>query len=150
MSEMGALAARQLHAILPALVDVDDIRAREVAAVDDDIDARYHETFDQLLTLMRADAGNVNRGTHLLLVAHDLERIRSLVINLGLPVDRPPGLDRRTIVAAMRRDKKVRGGVLRLALPERIGRHSGGAHYLVTVPPEHILWVLGDTIGRGT
>jgi phosphate transport system protein len=83
LSEIGALAAHQLHAILLALVDVDDIRAREVAAVDDDIDARYHETFDQLLGLMRADSANVNRGTHLLLAAHDIERIGDRVTNIA-------------------------------------------------------------------
>ena len=83
LPEIGALAAEQLHAILLALVAVDEVRAREVAAVDDDIDARYHATFDQLLGLMRADGTNVNRGTHLLLVAHDLERIGDRVTNIA-------------------------------------------------------------------
>ncbi len=83
LPEMGALAEQLLHAILLALVNVDEIKAREVAALDDDIDAKYHETFDQLLGLMRADAANVIRGTHLLLVAHDLERIGDRVTNIA-------------------------------------------------------------------
>jgi phosphate transport system protein len=83
MPEIGALAVQQLHAILRALVDVDEVAAREVAAVDDEIDARYHAAFAQLLDLMRADGANVDRGTHLLLVAHDLERIGDRVTNIA-------------------------------------------------------------------
>ena len=83
LPEMGALATQQLHAILLALVDVDEVTAREIAAVDDEIDVRYHEIFEQLLVLMRADSANVNRGTHLLLVAHDLERIGDRVTNIA-------------------------------------------------------------------
>jgi len=83
LSEIGSLAVQQLHAILLALVDVDEVAARHVAAADDDIDDRYHAAFDQLLRLMRADAANVDRGTHLLLVAHDLERIGDRVTNIA-------------------------------------------------------------------
>ena len=83
LPEMGGLAVQQLHAILLALVDVDEIAAREVAAVDDEIDIRYHASFEQLLDAMRADANNVDRGTRLLLVAHDLERIGDRVTNIA-------------------------------------------------------------------
>ena len=83
LPEMGALAVTQLHAILLALVDVDDVAARNVAAVDDEIDVRYHDSFDQLLQAMRADPGNVDRGTRLLLLAHDLERIGDRVTNIA-------------------------------------------------------------------
>lgn len=81
--EIGALVAQQLHAILRALVDVDEVAAREVAAVDDDVDVRYHDTFDRLLALMQADTANVDDGTHLLLIAHDLERIGDRVTNIA-------------------------------------------------------------------
>jgi phosphate transport system protein len=83
LPEIGELAIRQLHAILQALVAVDEDGARKVAAVDDEIDERYHATFERLLDLMRADEGNVERGTRLLLVAHDFERIGDRVTNIA-------------------------------------------------------------------
>jgi phosphate transport system protein len=83
LPEIGDLAARQLHSILEALVAVDEDGARKVAAVDDEIDERYHAAFERLLELMRADAANVERGTRLLLVAHDLERIGDRVTNIA-------------------------------------------------------------------
>jgi phosphate transport system protein len=83
LPEMGRLASDQLHEILRALVEVDEVRAREVAAVDDEIDAKYHESFDGLLDEMRAEAANVDPGSRLLLVAHDLERIGDRVTNIA-------------------------------------------------------------------
>jgi phosphate transport system protein len=83
MAEIGQLAVQQLHEILRALVEVDEIRARRIAADDDEIDVRYHESFERLLDAMRADAGNVDVGSRLLLVAHDLERIGDRVTNIA-------------------------------------------------------------------
>lgn len=61
-------------------------------------------------------------------------RVAALLGDLGLPVRIPQGLDPDRILDAMRRDKKVRRGELRFALPERLGRHAGGAGYTVPVP----------------
>ncbi len=80
---MGHLAAELVHAILPALVDVDQAGAREVAARDDEIDHLYHATFAELLDLMRADPANVERGARILLAAHYLERIGDRVTNIA-------------------------------------------------------------------
>jgi 3-dehydroquinate synthase len=41
--------------------------------------------------------------------------------SIGLPVSIPPGLDRAEIIAAMKRDKKVAGGLVKFALPAAIG-----------------------------
>jgi 3-dehydroquinate synthase len=57
----------------------------------------------------------------------DADRIEALLARLGLPVRPPRGLDRRRLSDAMRVDKKTRGGVVRCALPERIGRMARGA-----------------------
>jgi 3-dehydroquinate synthase len=54
------------------------------------------------------------------------QRIRSLLRTLGLPVRAPAGLDPVELVRAMSRDKKVKGGILRCALPARIGRALDG------------------------
>jgi phosphate transport system protein len=57
--------------------------ARDVAARDDEVDRLYHRTFDQVVELMRADPGNVDRGTRVLFAAHYLERIGDRVTNIA-------------------------------------------------------------------
>jgi phosphate transport system protein len=83
LTRMGELVIGQAHGVLRALVDIDDARAREVAAGDDDIDALYHRLFDEVLELMRTDPANVDRGARLLFAAHYLERIGDRVTNIA-------------------------------------------------------------------
>ena len=83
LPDMAELCAGQVRDVLRALVDVDEAHARKVAAVDDDIDRLYHTIFDEVLELMRADPGNVNRGTRILFAAHYLERIGDRVTNIA-------------------------------------------------------------------
>jgi phosphate transport system protein len=83
LPRMGELAAALVGDILRALVDVDVHHAREVAARDDEIDTLYHRTFDEVVQLMRADPGNVERGTRILFAAHYLERIGDRVTNIA-------------------------------------------------------------------
>ena len=83
LPEMGEIAAQQVNGVLRALIDVDQALARQVAARDDDIDHLYHRTFDEVLELMRADPGNVDRGTRILFAAHYLERIGDRVTNIA-------------------------------------------------------------------
>jgi phosphate transport system protein len=80
---MAELASEQVRGVLRALVDLDTTRAREVAARDDDMDDLYHQTFAGVLELMRADPGNVERGTRVLFAAHYLERIGDRVTNIA-------------------------------------------------------------------
>ena len=47
------------------------------------IDDLYHRIFDDVLELMRADPGNVERGTRVLFAAHYLERIGDRVTNIA-------------------------------------------------------------------
>ena len=54
-----------------------------MAAGDDEIDTLYHQTFDEVLDLMRADPDNVDRGTRILFAAHYLERIGDRVTNIA-------------------------------------------------------------------
>jgi len=83
LPRMGELAAEQVRSVLRALVDLDVDAAREVAARDDDVDRLYHAIFDEVLELMRADSGNVERGTRILFAAHYLERIGDRVTNIA-------------------------------------------------------------------
>jgi phosphate transport system protein len=80
---MGELAAVLVGSILRALVDIDVDAARAVAVRDDEIDLLYHKTFDEVVQLMRADPGNVERGTRILFAAHYIERIGDRVTNIA-------------------------------------------------------------------
>jgi phosphate transport system protein len=80
---MGDLAATLVHGILRALVDIDQVGARAVAARDDEIDDMYHKTFADVVALMRADPENVERGTRILFAAHYIERIGDRVTNIA-------------------------------------------------------------------
>ncbi len=63
------------------------------------------------------------------------ERIEALLAAFGLPVRAPRRLDRDRLLAALRRDKKTRAGVVRCALPARIGRMPKGPDPCVGVDP---------------
>jgi phosphate transport system protein len=80
---MGELAAVLVGEILRALIDVDVALARKVAARDDEVDDLYHKTFAEVVDLMRADPGNVDRGTRILFAAHYIERIGDRVTNIA-------------------------------------------------------------------
>ena len=80
---LGERVADQVRGIIRALVDNDEARAREVAAVDDAVDELYHSIFAQCLDLMRADPANVDPGTRILFAAHYLERIGDRVTNIA-------------------------------------------------------------------
>jgi phosphate transport system protein len=83
LPRMGELAAELVRGVLRALVDLDVATAREVAARDDEMDRLYHRIFDEVVELMRADSGNVERGTRILFAAHYLERIGDRVTNIA-------------------------------------------------------------------
>jgi phosphate transport system protein len=83
LPEMGELAADQVQGVLRALVDVDVVMAREVAAREDEIDHLFHRTYDEVIELMRADPDNVERGTRIMFAAYYLERIGDRVTNIA-------------------------------------------------------------------
>jgi phosphate transport system protein len=83
LTPMAVLAGRQVRDVVMALVDVDDDRAREVAARDDEIDRLYHQVFADVLDEMRSDPAKVDPGTRILFAAHYLERIGDRVTNIA-------------------------------------------------------------------
>jgi phosphate transport system protein len=83
LPRMAELTAELVAGMIVALVETDEVRAREVAARDDDIDALYHALFDEVLRLMRSDPQNVDPGTRVLFAAHYLERIGDRVTNIA-------------------------------------------------------------------
>jgi phosphate transport system protein len=83
LPQLGERVADLVAGIIRALVDVDMDRAREVAKLDDEVDAAYHGIFDRVLALMREDPANVEPGTRVLFAAHYLERIGDRVTNIA-------------------------------------------------------------------
>jgi phosphate transport system protein len=83
LPRLGELTADLVHGIIRALVDVDEIKAREVAVMDDQVDDLYHQIFDEVLRLMREDPANVEPGTRILFASHYLERIGDRVTNIA-------------------------------------------------------------------
>ncbi len=83
LPRLGEQVAVLVDGIIRALVDVDEIRAREVAALDDEVDELYHRIFDDVLVLMAEDPANVDPGTRILFASHYLERIGDRVTNIA-------------------------------------------------------------------
>jgi phosphate transport system protein len=83
LTPMAQLAARQVRDVVMALVDIDEAKAREVAARDDEIDRLYHQVFDDVLAEMRTDPAKVDPGTRILFAAHYIERIGDRVTNIA-------------------------------------------------------------------
>ena len=75
------------------------------------------------------------------------QRIRSVLERLHLPVERPDASHVDDLIAAMRADKKVRAGEIRLALPRAIGAAHGddGHGWTVAVDEATIRQVLVNT-----
>jgi phosphate transport system protein len=83
LARIGNLAADQVRGVVSALIDVDDVVARRVAAHDDEIDHGYRLVFSEFIDLMRADPETVERGTRMILAAHWVERIGDRVTNIA-------------------------------------------------------------------
>ena len=75
------------------------------------------------------------------------QRIRAVLERLHLPVERPDASHVDDLIAAMRADKKVRAGEIRLALPRAIGTaHGNDVHgWTVAVDEATIRQVLVNT-----
>jgi phosphate transport system protein len=83
---MGELAIGQVHDILEALIEENEIHARQVAGRDNEIDRLYHRVFEELVAEMgkgEQDSDGALRSVTLLLVAHNLERIADRVTNVA-------------------------------------------------------------------
>jgi phosphate transport system protein len=79
---MAEKARDMLHQALKAFVQQDVELARAIPARDDEVDALYNQVYRELLTYIMADPRTINQATHLLWVAHNLERAADRVINL--------------------------------------------------------------------
>ncbi len=71
-----------LQRSLLAYTTVDVALAQEITAEDEKVDQLYEQTFRELLTYMLEDEKTIKRAMHLVLVAHNLERIADRVTNI--------------------------------------------------------------------
>lgn len=79
---MSLIAREMLSSSITAFVEQDEAMARRVAIRDDEIDDLYDQIYRELLTYMMADPSTINRATHLLWAAHNVERIGDRVTNI--------------------------------------------------------------------
>lgn len=79
---MGVIAREMLDAAVKAYINNDQVAARAVAARDDELDDLYDLIVSHLMDYMVNDPTTIERATHLLWVAHNLERIGDRVTNI--------------------------------------------------------------------
>jgi phosphate transport system protein len=79
---MSEIARSMLHDAITAFIEDDQASARAIVTRDDEVDALYEQIYRELLTFMLADPTTIDQATHLLWVAHNLERIADRVTNI--------------------------------------------------------------------
>ena len=82
LPRMADLAVEMLRESLEAFKHRDADRARSIMDRDDEVDALYDQVYRELLTYMLGDPRTIERATHLIWVAHNLERIADRVTNI--------------------------------------------------------------------
>jgi len=80
MAEKGR---QLLHQQLDAFIRRDPDTARRLGIEDDEVDALYDQVYRELMFFMTQDPKTITRATHLLWVAHNLERIADRTTNVG-------------------------------------------------------------------
>lgn len=80
---MAEKAQLMLHRSLDALVERDAELAVQICQDDDEVDALYDQVYKELLVYMINDPITIDRATHLLWVAHNLERIADRSTNIA-------------------------------------------------------------------
>ena len=71
-----------LHRALSAFISGDDKTARTIPSEDDQVDRLYNQIYRDLIQKMASDPTTIDRATHLLWVAHNLERFADRVTNI--------------------------------------------------------------------
>jgi phosphate transport system protein len=82
LPRMCDVARSMLSDSITAFITGDAESAREIVTRDDEVDHLYDQIYRELLTFMMADPTTINRATHLLWAAHNIERIADRVTNI--------------------------------------------------------------------
>jgi phosphate transport system protein len=80
---LGEMALGLLDRALLAIATRDVIEARAVCRGDDQVDALYKQAFNVTLSYMLENPRQIAAGTHLIQVAHELERVGDRATNLA-------------------------------------------------------------------
>ncbi|MBN2084246.1 MAG: phosphate signaling complex protein PhoU [Anaerolineales bacterium] len=80
---MGELCRKMLAESLQTFAARDPKAAHRVGEQDDEIDRLYRALFDRVVAAMAKDPSIVERGTYLLWIAHNLERIGDRITNIS-------------------------------------------------------------------
>jgi phosphate transport system protein len=80
---MAEESLRMLTVALEAFARQDVEAARSVGQADDTVDALYDQVYRELLVFMMQDPRTITQATHLLWVAHNLERIGDRTTNIA-------------------------------------------------------------------
>jgi phosphate transport system protein len=80
--KMASIATRMLHKALEAFVAGDDQAARTIPDQDDEVDSLYNLVYRELVAQMIRNPEAIDHATHLLWVAHNLERLADRVTNI--------------------------------------------------------------------
>lgn len=79
---MADQSREMLRRAMDAFIARDQAAADVVAKEDDLVDQLYDQVYRELLTFMLNDTRTIDRATHLLWVAHNLERVADRVTNI--------------------------------------------------------------------
>ncbi len=82
LPRMADYCREMLSDSITALIERDADAALATIEKDDLVDDLYNQVYRELLTYMMADPGTINRATHLLWAAHNIERIGDRVTNI--------------------------------------------------------------------
>ena len=80
---MGEYAQRMLREAVDAFVNRDVEAARRLTEMESEVDALTTQVQNELLLFMLRDAANIERGLHLMFVAHNLERVADRTTNIA-------------------------------------------------------------------
>lgn len=80
---MAHKASEMLRRSLDAFVARDAEAAQRICPEDDEVDALYDQVYRELLVFMIQDPRTIDRATHLLWVAHNLERTADRATNIA-------------------------------------------------------------------
>ena len=83
LPEMAIQARQMLRDALDAFVDRDVESAYLVGRADDSVDALYERVYRDLIAIMTTDGATIEPCTHLLWIAHNLERIADRATNIA-------------------------------------------------------------------
>jgi len=83
LPQMAMKAQEMVKLSLDAFVKRDVAMAQRVCEMDDEVDSYEHRIFSELIDIMGKDAKAVERGTRLILVSQQLERIADHATNIA-------------------------------------------------------------------